>query len=65
MSHLTVQEVIERINEISSSAKDQRTNGNRIEDQATYIPRMKRIFQECSYYLIARPDQNWGRKLPD
>ena len=33
MSHLTVQEVIERINETSPPAKDQRTNDNRIEDK--------------------------------
>jgi hypothetical protein len=46
MSHLTVQEVIERINETSPPAKDQRTNDNRIEDQPhrpdLYIPRITR-----------------------
>jgi hypothetical protein len=46
MSHLTVQEVIKRINEIRPPAKDQRTNDDGIEDQAhgpeVYIPRMTR-----------------------
>ena len=52
MSHLTVQEVIERINETSPPAKDQRTNDNRIEDQPHrpefYIPRMKLVNREQS-----------------
>jgi hypothetical protein len=46
MSHLTVQEVIERINGTSPAAKDQRTNDNRIDDQPHrlefYIPRITR-----------------------
>jgi uncharacterized protein YnzC (UPF0291/DUF896 family) len=47
MSHLTVQEVIERINETTAPAKAQRTNDDRIEDQAdgpeVYIPRLNRL----------------------
>ena len=46
MPHLTVQEVIERINETTPPAKDQRTSDNRIEDQPhrpeVYMPRMTR-----------------------
>jgi hypothetical protein len=47
MPRLTVQEIIERINETTPPAKDQRTNDDRIEDQAdgpeVYIPRMNRL----------------------
>ena len=46
MSHLTVQEVIERINENSPPAKDPRNKDNRIEDQPHrpefHIPRITR-----------------------
>jgi hypothetical protein len=47
MSHLTLQEVIERINKANAPVKDRRTNDKRVEDQPHrpefYIPRMKRI----------------------